>query len=303
MRALLRLLQALPSLLILVSLTFFLLRAAPGGPFDTDAGLTPQTRAQLEAAYGFDEPLLTQYGRYLGRLLHGDLGPSYQYPDRRVNELIAAGLPVSAALGASALLLGLAGGLALGALAACRAGHWPDRLVSGFALLGLSTPGFVIAPLLILVFAVDLRWLPAGGWSGAPRDAVLPVLALTLPHLAVVAQLARTALVDVLQMPYIRTARAKGLPESLVLWRHALRPALLPVLSYLGPAAAATLTGSVVIEQVFGLPGIGRYFVLGAFNRDYGLVLGVVLLYGSLIVLFNFAVDLFYGVLDPRQRT
>ncbi len=297
-----RLAQAVPSLFVLLTLTFFMLRVAPGGPFDTEEGITPQTRAQLEAAYDLDQPLSTQYLRYLLRLLRGDLGPSYQYPDRSVNEIIGAGLPVSATLGSLAIVTGLLLGLSLGVAAARRRDGAVDRLVQGFALLGVSIPQFVSAPLLILVFAVGLRWLPAGGWNGHAADWLLPVIALALPHVAIVARLSRNALGDVLQAPYIRTARAKGLPERLVIWRHAMRPTLLPVLSYLGPAAAATLTGSVVVEQIFGLPGVGRYFVQGAFNRDYGLVLGVVLLYGTLIVLFNLIVDLLYARLDPRLR-
>ncbi|WP_411887895.1 ABC transporter permease subunit [Hydrocarboniphaga effusa] len=299
-RLILRLLQAVPTLLILVTLTFFMLRAAPGGPFDSEEGITEQTRAQLEAAYHFDEPIAAQYLRYLGSLMRGDLGPSYQYPDRSVNELIAAGLPVSATLGTLAIIGGLLFGLALGITAARAPGSLVDRLVMGFSLLGLSVPSFVIAPLLVLLFAVTLRWLPAGGWNGRISDWILPVVALALPHLATVARLSRNAMIEVLQAPYIRTARAKGLSERRIVLRHAIKPVLLPVISYLGPAAAATLTGSVVVEQIFGLPGIGRYFVLGAFNRDYGLVMGVVLLYGSLIVLFNLIVDLLYARLDPR---
>ncbi|WP_341918864.1 ABC transporter permease subunit [Hydrocarboniphaga effusa] len=299
-RLILRLLQAVPTLLILVTLTFFMLRAAPGGPFDSEEGITEQTRAQLEAAYHFDEPIAAQYLRYLGSLMRGDLGPSYQYPDRSVNELIAAGLPVSATLGTLAIITGLLFGLALGIAAARAPGSVVDRLVMGFSLLGLSVPSFVIAPLLVLLFAVTLRWLPAGGWNGRISDWILPVVALALPHLATVARLSRNAMIEVLQAPYIRTARAKGLSERRIVLRHAIKPVLLPVISYLGPAAAATLTGSVVVEQIFGLPGIGRYFVLGAFNRDYGLVMGVVLLYGSLIVLFNLIVDLLYARLDPR---
>lgn len=301
-RLILRLLQAVPTLLILVTLTFFMLRAAPGGPFDSEEGITEQTRAQLEAAYHFEEPIAAQYLRYLGSLARGDLGPSYQYPDRSVNELIAAGLPVSATLGTLAIISGLLFGLALGTTAARAPGSFVDKLVMGFSLLGLSVPSFVIAPLLVLLFAVSLRWLPAGGWNGRISDWILPVVALALPHLATVARLSRNAMIEVLQAPYIRTARAKGLSERRIVLRHAIKPVLLPVISYLGPAAAATLTGSVVVEQIFGLPGIGRYFVLGAFNRDYGLVMGVVLLYGSLIVLFNLIVDLLYARLDPRLR-
>lgn len=301
-RLLRRLLELLPTLLLLVTLTFAMLHAAPGGPFDAERALPEATRAQLEARYHLDQPLWRQYLIYLGDLARGDLGPSYQYPDRSVAELIGAGLPVSALLGALAMTLALVAGLGLGIVAALKPQHLLDRLVMSFAVAGLSVPNFVLAPLLILLMAVTLGWLPAGGWSGRPQELLLPVLALALPQIATVARLTRAAMLEVLQTPWIRTARAKGLSERRVLLRHALRPVLLPVISYLGPAAAGTLTGSVVIEQIFGLPGVGRYFVLGALNRDYGLVLGVVLIYGTLIVLFNLIVDLLYARLDPRLR-
>lgn len=301
--ALRRLLVSLPTLLVLVTLTFFLMRAAPGGPFDRERALLPQVEAALQAQYRLDQPLWRQYFAYLGDLARGDLGPSLQYEGYRVTELIAQGLPVSFLLGGLALVVALAGGLALGLLAARHAGGWTDRALTGLTLLGISIPNYVVAPLLILVFAVGLQWLPAGGWrGGAIGDLVLPVIALALPQVAYVARLLRGSLEEVLQAPYIRAARAKGLPERLVLLRHALPPALMPVLSYLGPAAAGLLTGSVVVEQVFNLPGLGRYFVQGALNRDYTLVLGVVLLYGALIVVLNFVVDLLYGRLDPRAR-
>lgn len=297
-----RVIQAIPSLLALVTMTFLMLHAAPGGPFDSEAGLTAQTRAQLEAAYQLDQPLLHQFGHYLVALLRGDLGPSYQYPDRSVNELIASAWPISATLGSLAIILGLSSGLALGIAAARRTGSLCDHTVSAFALLALSIPNFVVAPLLVLVCAVALGWLPAGGLNSGVMSWILPVAALALPHVAVVARLSRSTLIDVLRSPYVLAARAKGLSEMVIVFRHALKPTLLPVISYLGPAAAATLTGSVVIEQIFGLPGIGRFFVLGAFNRDYGLVMGVVLLYGSLIIAFNLLVDLLYARLDPRLR-
>ena len=301
--ALRRLLISLPTLLVLVTLTFFLMRAAPGGPFDRERALPPQVEAALQAQYRLDQPLWQQYGAYLGDLARGDLGPSLQYEGYRVSELIAQALPVSFLLGGLALLVALASGLVLGLLAARYRGGWLDRGLMGFALLGISIPNYVVAPLLILVFAVSLQWLPAGGWrAGAPTDLVLPVLALAVPQMAYVARLLRSSFDEVLQAPYIRSARAKGLPERTVLLRHALPAALMPVLSYLGPAAAGLLTGSVVVEQVFNLPGLGRYFVQAALNRDYTLVLGVVLLYGALIIALNFIVDLLYGHLDPRAR-
>lgn len=299
--ALRRLLSAVPTLLILVALVFGLLRVAPGGPLDDERALPPEVAAQVAAAYHLDEPLWRQFARYVGGLLHGDLGPSFQYPGRSVNDVIAAGLPVSLQLGASALALALVLGGALGALAALRKDRWPDHAVTALAAAGISIPAFVVAPLLILAFAVGLGWLPAGGWDSG-RSAVLPVVALALPQLAYVARLMRGSMVEVLQQNYIRTARAKGLPEHWVLLRHALRPALIPVLSWLGPATAQILTGSVVIEQIFAIPGLGRHFVQGALNRDYTVVMGVVLFYGALIVLCNFVVDVLYGALDPRVR-
>lgn len=301
-RLLRRLLQLIPTLLVLVTLTFVMLHAAPGGPFDTDRALPEATRIQLEARYHLDQPMWRQYLLYLGNLLQGDLGPSYQYPDRSVAELIGAGLPVSALLGSLAMSLALIVGLACGVVAALRPHGWLDRLLMALAVVGLSIPNFVLAPLLILLMAVTLGWLPAGGWSGQLSELLLPVCALAMPQIATIARLARAALLEVLQSPWIRTARAKGLSEYRVVIHHALHPVLLPVISYLGPATAGTLTGSVVIEQIFSLPGVGRYFVLGALNRDYGLVLGVVLVYGSLIVVFNLIVDLLYARLDPRLR-
>ena len=297
-----RLLTAIPTLFVLIALSFFLMHLAPGGPFDSERSLPPEIEARLAAEFHLDEPLWQQFGRYFGSLLHGDLGPSFQYEGQTVSGLIARGAPVSAAIGAAAMLLALSGGIALGAIAAMRPGSRLDRGLMLIALTGLSMPSYVVAPLLILIFALGLAWLPAGGWDGGIAAAVLPSIALALPQLAAIARLTRGALAEALGAPWIRTARAKGLPEHLIVLRHALKPALLPVLSYLGPAAAGLMTGSVVVEQVFGIPGIGRYFVQGALNRDYTLVLGVVLFYGALVIAFNFIVDLAYGVLDPRAR-
>ena len=296
-----RLLSAIPTLLLLIGLTFFMMRAAPGGPFDTDRVLPPEVQAQIEAAYHLDEPLWAQFGRYLGALAQGDLGPSFQYPGFTVNELIADGLPVSLTLGGLAMALALLLGCLAGTIAALHQNRIGDYSVMTLAMTGISLPTFVIAPLLILLFAVSLGWLPAGGWD-TPSSVVLPVLALALPQVAVVARLMRGSMIEVLRQNYIRTARAKGLPEWRVVWRHALKPALMPVLSYLGPATAALITGSVVIEQIFSVPGIGRHFVQGALNRDYTVVMGVVVFYGTLIITFNFIVDLLYGLLDPRVR-
>ena len=298
-----RLVGALPTLLVIVTVAFFLMRLAPGGPFDDEQTLAPEIAANLEAAYGLDRPIVVQYRNYLGGLLRGDLGPSFRYKDFEVSELIARGLPITAGLGAAALLLAVITGVPLGMLAGRRRNRTSDHVVMGVALAGIAVPNFVVAPLLALVFGVLLGWLPVSGWeSGNLRYAILPVITLALPLIAYIARLTRGSLLEVLQSPHIRTARAKGLSESRILWRHAFKPTILPVVSFLGPAAAALLTGSLVVEQIFGLPGVGRYFVQGAVNRDYTLVMGMVVFYAVLIVLLNLLVDLAYGWLDPRIR-
>jgi oligopeptide transport system permease protein len=294
---------AIPTLLLLITVAFFMVRLAPGGPFDFERTLPPEIEANLLAQYNLDAPLWQQYVSYLGDMLRGDLGPSFQYRDYTVNELIADGLPVSMLLGGLSMLLALVLGVTAGCLAAVRRNRWQDHVVMTLAMTGISIPNFVVAPLLILLFAIYFDLLPAGGWNDAsPANLVLPVLTLALPQVAYIARLTRSNLLDVLRSDFIRTARAKGLPGHVVITRHALKPALLPVVSYLGPAAAAVMTGSVVIEQIFGIPGVGRFFVQGALNRDYTLVLGVVVFYGALVVLFNLLVDLVYAWLDPRVR-
>jgi len=299
-----RVLIALPTLLVIASLAFVLLHLTPGGPFDSDKVLVPQIQHAIEARYHLDEPVWRQYLRYLAELAHGDLGPSFQYRNTSVNELIAQGLPVDAAIGASAMLLALLLGGATGLLAATRPGGWRDQLPMGLAMLGISVPVFVVAPLLILVFAMRAHWLPAGDWvSGSWRHLLLPALALALPYSAYIARIVRAAAIDALAQPFIRTARAKGLPTRLILLRHALPPTLMPLVSFLGPALAGVLTGSIVIEQIFGLPGIGRLFVTGALNRDYTVVTGIAVLYGALIIVLNLLVDLCYAWLDPRIRS
>ncbi|WP_275288960.1 oligopeptide ABC transporter permease OppB [Halomonas elongata] len=298
-----RLLQAIPTMLIVITISFFLMRIAPGGPFDGERALPPEIEANLMAAYHLDEPLPMQYLRYMGNLLQGDFGPSFKYKDFSVTELIMQGFPVSLEIGGLAILLALLLGLPLGVIAALKRNSTIDYLVMGTALAGIAIPNFVIAPILALVFGVLLAWLPAGGWNGgALPNLVLPVAALSIQQVAYIARMMRASMIEVLGSHYIRTARAKGLAESQVIWRHALRPALLPVTSYLGPAVAGIITGSVVIEQIFGIPGIGRYFVQGALNRDYTLVMGTVVFYGALIVLMNLLVDLIYSALDPQIR-
>jgi oligopeptide transport system permease protein len=298
-----RLAGAVPTLLVLVTIAFFIVRLAPGGPFSSERALPPEVEANLAAKYHLDEPLAQQYLRYVADLARGDLGPSFQYKDYTVNELIATGFPVSLQLGALAIALALVVGVAAGAGAALRPRSALDHGVMALAMTGISVPNFVMAPLLVLVFAVTLGWLPAGGWdTGSAASRVLPVITLALPQIAYVARLSRGAMLEVLSQPWIRTARAKGLDERAVVLRHALKPALLPVVSYLGPAFAAVITGSVVIESVFGIPGLGRHFVQGALNRDYTLVMGVAVFYGALIVALNLLVDLAYAWLDPRVR-
>lgn len=296
-----RLLGAIPTLFILITIAFFLIRIAPGGPFDEDKTLPPEIMANLEAKYNLDQPLVVQYGLYLGSVLRGDLGPSFQYSDFTVNELIAEGFPVSVRLGGTALVMALFFGMLIGTIAAWRQNSRLDYALMGSAMTGIAIPNFVLAPILILLFAVYAGWLPAGGWGGgATRNMVLPVIALALPYMAYVARLTRGSMVETLRSDFVRTARAKGLPEWKILGKHSLKVALLPVVSYLGPAAAAIITGSVVIEQIFGLPGMGRYFIQGALNRDYTLVMGVVIVIGVLIVVFNLIVDIIYALIDPR---
>jgi oligopeptide transport system permease protein len=308
--ALRRLLGAIPTLLVIVTLAFFMMRIAPGGPFDSERRLPPEVERNIKAAYNLDKPLAQQYLVYLGKLAHGDLGPSYKNKDFTVVQLIAIGLPVSARLGLSAMALALLLGTALGTAAALKQNRWEDYSVMGVAMLGITIPTFVTAPILTLVFGIygislfghELT-LPVGGWNGgALRNMILPVTVLALPQIAIVARLMRGSMVEVLRANYIRTARAKGLPVSRIVLGHALRAAALPLVSYLGPALAAILTGSLVVEQIFGLPGIGRYFVQGALNRDYTLVMGVVICYAALIILLNFLADIAYGILDPRVR-
>ncbi|HUL83252.1 MAG TPA: oligopeptide ABC transporter permease OppB [Gammaproteobacteria bacterium] len=296
-----RLLGAIPTLLILIASAFLMIRAAPGGPFDTERKLLPEIEANLRAAYHLDEPLYQQFGRYLYGLAHFDFGPSFQYRDYTVTELIVTGFPVSLKLGGLAMLLALVAGVAAGCLAAFNQNSRIDYGVTALSMTGISIPSFVMAPLLVLVFAVYLHWLPAGGLGDA-SNLVLPVVALALPQIAYVARLTRGSMIEVLRSNFIRTARAQGLSTAQIVLRHALKPALLPVVSYLGPATALVITGSVVVEQIFGVPGIGRFFVTGALNRDYTLVMGVVVFYGVLIVAFNFLVDLAYAWLDPKVK-
>ncbi len=297
-----RLLGVIPTLLVLVTIAFFLIRVAPGGPFDAEKALPAEIQANLNVKYHLDEPLVQQYLRYLGQILTFDFGPSFQYKDWTVNELIGEGFPVSLTVGGLAMLLAFVVGTVIGVTAALRQNTAVDYGSMGFAMLGISIPNFVIAPLLILLFAVFLGWLPAGGWDWSLNRMVLPVITLALPVIAYVARLTRGSMIEVLHSNFIRTARAKGLPERAVILQHALKPALLPVISFMGPATAGLITGSVIVERIYAIPGLGSYFVQGALNRDYTLVMGVVIFYGLLIILLNFTVDMLYAWLNPKIR-
>jgi len=299
-----RIAGSVPVLLILVTLSFFVIRLAPGGPFEADGALTtPQERANLDRLYGLDRPLAVQYLHYLDGLAHGNLGISYQLRDESVAGLIAQGLPVSATLGFGALLLATLCGVPLGIWAALRRGGIVDYGVTALATVATALPAFVTGPLLALLFGLALGWLPVAGWQrGDPVYLILPAVTLALPVAAAIARMMRGSLLETLSASFVRTARARGLGPRRVLLRHALRPALLPVVSYLGPAATYVFTGSLVVETVFALPGTGRYLVEGALDRDYTLVMGMILLYGALTLLLNLAADLLYGWLDPRVR-
>lgn len=298
-----RLPGAFATLFVIATLAFTMLHAVPGGPFDSEKPMVPEIREAIMAKYHLDEPLWQQYLRYIGDLLQGDLGPSFQYRGTTVNEIIAQGFPVDITIGLSALLIAFLAGGVIGLYAALHHNARTDHALMALAVIGISVPLFVIAPVLILVFAITLHWLPPGGWvSGSPAHLVLPAIALALPYTAYIARLMRASALEVLASPYIRTARAKGLPIHTIMLRHALRPTLLPLISFLGPAIAGVITGSIIIETVFALPGIGRYFTVGALNRDYTLVMGITILYGALIIVCNLLVDLAYAALDPRVR-
>ncbi len=298
-----RLAGAVPTLLAIITAAFFLMHAAPGGPFDQEQTLPPEILANLQSAYGLDLPIWAQYGRYVGSLAKGDFGPSFKYKDFTVNELIAQGFPVTLQIGAIALLLAVGVGVPAGVFAALRHNSPADYATMSLAMAGIAIPSFVVLPFLGLIFGIYLHWLPVAGWE--PRSIshlVLPVVALCLPPLSIIARMTRGSMLEVLRSHFIRTALAKGLPLHLVIRRHALRPALLPVAGYLAPAVASIMTGSLVVESIAGLPGIGRYLVQGALNRDYTLVMGMVIIYSALLIGMGLVVDLLYVWLDPRIR-
>ena len=296
-----RLLQSLLALFLVITATFFMIRFVPGGPFTAEKAVTPEILRNLEAHYGLDKPLWRQYLDYLGSLARGDLGPSFKYPNRTVNEIIADKVPVSAELGGLALGFALVLGVGLGTVAAVRRNTWMDYTASTIGMFGISIPTFVVGPLLVLGFAIHLGWFNASGWYG-PLDRVLPAFVLGLAYAAPISRLTRGGMLEVLHQDFIRTARAKGASEFRVVTRHALRGGLLPVVSFLGPAVAGILPGSFVIETIFQMPGIGREFVNSAFNRDYTLVLGTVILYAGLIMTLNLVVDIIQAWMNPKVR-
>lgn len=297
-----RLLETIPVLFIIVTATFFMVRFVPGGPFDSEKATTPEIRANLEAYYGYDKPLHQQYLKYLKDvIIHGDLGRSTKYASRTVNEIIADKLPASIQLGGLSLVIALVLGLTAGVVAAVKRNTWIDYGASSFAMVGICVPTFVLGPLLVLAFAIHLGWFSASGWYSW-HDRILPSVTLGIVYAAAIARLTRGGMLEVLNQDYIRTARAKGASEARIIFRHALRGGLLPVVSYLGPAIAGILTGSFVIETIFQIPGLGREFVNSAFNRDYTLVLGTVILYAVLIIALNLVVDIVQVWLNPKLK-
>jgi oligopeptide transport system permease protein len=298
-----RLLVAIPTLFLVFTAAFFMMRAAPGNPFDLDRKLSPAIERNLREKYGMNRPLPVQYLDYVGGVLKGDLGPSLKYKDKTVLAILAENYPVSLKLGLSAIVLAAVVGVSLGVLAAMRQNRSLDYGVMAVAILGVCVPTFVTAPLLVLAFASKLGWLPTAGWNGgALPNLVLPVIVLALPQIAIISRLTRAGMIEVLRSNYVRTARAKGLPEHRIVTRHALRAALLPLVSYLGPACAGLLTGSLVVERIFNLPGLGKFFVISALQRDYTVVMGMVIVYAGLILALNLVADLLYAALDPRVR-
>jgi oligopeptide transport system permease protein len=298
-----RILEAIPTLLVLITLSFFLMRFAPGNPFSSERPLPPEVMANINAKYGLDKPVSTQYLTYLGNVLHGDFGPSFKYKDFSVNELVFSALPVSAKVGFAAFIFTVILGVLIGTLAAIRQNSWFDYIIMATSMIGVVMPSFVLAPVLIYVFSIKLGWFPAGGWQdGSFKYMALPVIGMSMLYVATFARITRGSMIETLKSNFIRTAKAKGLNYRYIVVKHALKPAMLPVVSYMGPAFVGIITGSVVIETIFGLPGIGKLFVNAAFNRDYSLVMGVTILIGFLFILFNAIVDILLAYIDPKIR-
>ena len=298
-----RLAVAIPTLFVVVTVAFFMMRAAPGSPFDLDRKLPPEIKKNVEAKFGFNKPLVVQYGDYVVGVLHGDFGPSLKYRDKTVLQIMKENYRPSLTIGLSAIIIAIFVGVNLGIIAALRQNGPADYTTMAIAIVGICIPSFVTAPLLQLLFASKLGWLPTAGWDdGAVPNLIMPVAVLALPQIAIISRLTRAGMIEVLRSNYVRTARAKGLPEWRIVTRHALRAAILPLVSYLGPACAGLLTGSLVVERIFGLPGLGKFFVTSALQRDYTVVMGMVIFFATLILLLNLLADVLYAVLDPRVR-
>jgi oligopeptide transport system permease protein len=298
-----RIFEAIPTLLVLITISFFLMRFAPGNPFSSERPLPPEVMANIEAKYGLDKPVSEQYLTYLGNIIQGDFGPSFKYKDFTVNELVVKALPVSAKIGFFAFIFALVMGVTVGTIAALKHNTWIDYTIMSTAMAGVVMPSFILAPILIYIFSINLGWLPAGGWQdGSMKFLLLPMFGMSLLYVATFARITRASMIETLNSNFIRTARAKGLSYPYIIIKHALKPALLPVVSYMGPAFVGIITGSVVIETIFGLPGIGKLFVNAAFNRDYSLVLGITILIGTLTIIFNAVVDILLAYIDPKIR-
>lgn len=297
-----RIIQAIPVLLIVITATFFLVRFAPGGPFDTERAVPPEILEALNERYNLNKPMLSQYVDYLGNLIQGDFGPSFRYPGRSVTELIATGLPITMELGLYALLVALGIGIPAGVFAALKQNTIQDYLPMSLAMIGICVPAFLLGPLLVLVFGLKLEWLPVSGWGYAWGDKILPSLTLGVAYAAYIARLTRGGMLEVLTQDYIRTARAKGLPEWKVIVKHAMPGGLLPVVAFMGPAVAGLLSGSFVVETIFQIPGLGRFYVQAAFNRDYTMIMGSTVFYASLIIMFNLLSDILIAWIDPKIR-
>ncbi|MEW2692677.1 oligopeptide ABC transporter permease OppB [Vibrio cholerae] len=298
-----RIFEAIPTMLVLITISFFLMRYAPGNPFSSERPLPPEVMANINAKYGLDKPVSEQYLTYLANIVQGDFGPSFKYKDYTVNELIASALPVSVKIGLAAFVFTVIMGVTVGTIAALKQNTWIDYTIMSTAMLGVVMPSFVLAPVLIYIFAIQFSLFPAGGWQdGGFEYMALPVLGMSLLYVATFARITRGSMIETLNSNFIRTARAKGLSYGYIVVKHALKPALLPVVSYMGPAFVGIITGSVVIETIFGLPGIGKLFVNAAFNRDYSLVMGVTILIGFLFILFNAIVDILLAYIDPKIR-
>jgi oligopeptide transport system permease protein len=297
-----RILQAIPVLFLVITTTFFLIHSAPGGPFDSEKKISPEILERLNARYNLDAPVHEQYFDYLGNLLKGDLGPSFKYVNRGVNEMIATGLPITFELGMYAMIIALTIGVSAGVIASIKPNSLQDYIPMSFSMIGICLPSFLLGPLLVLIFSIWFGWLPVSGWGDSAGDKILPSITLGVAYAAYIARLTRGGMLEVLSQDYIRTARAKGLSESKIIFKHALKGGLIPVIAFLGPAFAGLLSGSFVIETIFQIPGLGRFYVQAAFNRDYTMILGTTIFFSTMIITFNLLSDVIAAWLNPRIR-